>query len=73
MFVTDYWRATNFFEKPVFAICTVGVDDGGLGTYKVLGYSMEIKGDFMPEEEFPGATHVVFSLLGKEIKEVNRD
>ena len=48
-------------------------DDGGSGTYKGLGYSFDIEGNFMPEDEFPGVTKARFYLLGKMLKEAIRD
>ena len=48
-------------------------DDGSSGIYNGLGYSFDIKGNFMPEDEFPGVTHADFYLLGRHIKGVIRD
>lgn len=70
---TDYWRTIHSFEKPIFSICTLGVDDGGSGTYTGLGYNIEIKGNFMPEDELPGVTHARFIMFGRELKKVIRD
>ncbi|WP_461206369.1 hypothetical protein [Clostridium sp. DL1XJH146] len=73
MTVTDYFRTTHSFEKPVFTRCINGYDDGGSGTYIGIGYSIEIEGNFMPEDEFQGVTHAQFSFFGKEVKDVIRD
>jgi len=73
MLGTDYWQTTHEFEKPVFARSVIGFDDGGSGTYKGIEYSVEIKGNFMPEDEFPGITHTQFSILGRPVKTVIRD
>lgn len=70
---TDYWRTIHGFAKPAFAVCAPGVDDGGSGTYKGVGYMIVIKGDFMPEDEFPGVTRARFMMFGKQIKAVIRD
>jgi len=73
MLGTDYWRTTNQFKKPLFARCAIGMDDGGSGTYQGIGYSMNIKGNFMPEDEFPGVTHTQFMIWGNMVKEAVRD
>lgn len=75
MLVTDYWHTMHYFEKPIFAIMpgNAGADDGGSGTYTGIGYSIEIKGNFMTEDEFPGVTHAKFMLFGIEIDEALRD
>lgn len=70
---TDYWRTTHEFEKPIFARWTKAFKDGGSGTYTGIGYSIEIKGNFMPEDEFPGVTHAKFMIFGREVKAVIRD
>lgn len=69
----DYKRTTKDFEKPLFAMPTITADDGGSGTYRGLVYSIELEGNFMPEDEFPGVTRAEFYLFGKQIKEVLRD
>lgn len=73
MLSTDYWQTTHNFEKPIFARCSIGFDDGGSGTYRGIGYSIEVKGNFMPEDELPGVTYAKFMILGKQIKAVIRD
>ena len=70
---TDYWRTTHNFEKPVFARWTKMIKDGGSGTYTGVGYSIEIEGNFMPEDEFPGVTHAKFMIFGNEVTKVIRD
>lgn len=70
---TDYWRTTHEFEKPIFAIWTRACKDGGSGTYTGIGYSIEIEGNFMPEDELPGVTHARFKIFGREVKTVIRD
>ena len=52
------------FERPLFCICNETVDDGGSGHYRGLGYSFEIKGNFMPEDELPGVTEYDMYILG---------
>lgn len=69
----DYWRVCHSFEKPIFTLIKETFDDGGSGTYKGLGYSFEIKGNFMPEDEFPGVTYAEYYLFGINVKNVIRD
>ncbi|MEA1962298.1 MAG: hypothetical protein U9N81_13705 [Bacillota bacterium] len=73
MLGTDYWKTTHDFEKPVFALCSNGADDGGSGTYKNIGYYIEIKGNFMPEDEFPGVTQAQFNIFGKPVTQSIRE
>lgn len=42
VFATDYIRCTKL-QDPVFAKATVLADDGGSGTYRGLGYTVEIE------------------------------
>ena len=42
MFGTDYVRC-NRIKDPIFAKATVTADDGGSGTYKGIGYNIEIQ------------------------------
>ena len=41
-FATDYIRCRNL-QDPVFARATVLADDGGSGTYRGLGYVVEVE------------------------------
>lgn len=70
--VFDYVRVSGF-EKPVFCIPTQTADDGGSGIYRGLGYRYEIKGNFMPEDEFPGVTKYVFYIFGQHVRTGIRD
>lgn len=65
--ITDFTRVTNF-ERPVFCVLTQGADDGGSGRYIGLGYSFDIEGNFMPEDEFPGVAKFEAKLLGMTVK-----
>ena len=69
---TDLLRV-NDFEKPIFARPTVTADDGGSGTYKGFGWRIEIKGNFMPEDEFPGITQYEYYLFNDLIHAAIRD
>ena len=45
----------------------------GSGKYIGLGYSFDIKGNFMPEDEFPGVTKWTYYLFGIELQTQIRD
>ena len=53
----DFSRVHNF-KRPVFCVLPAeyAFKDGGSGRYLGLGYSFDIKGNFMPEDECPGVT-----------------
>lgn len=70
--LVDYSRV-NIFERPIFCICIESMQDGGSGKYVGLGYSYDIEGDFMPEDEFPGVTKWTSYLLGIEMETQIRD
>lgn len=70
--VTDFIRVKQF-EKPIFCILTDGADDGGSGKYIGLGYSFDIKGNFMPEDELPGVTHYTYNIMGVKVSSEVRD
>ena len=71
MLVTDCWMVAWRCERPFFARCTVGTDDGGSGTYSVPGYLIELEGNFMPGDEEPGVTRAWIRVLGRELVEVS--
>ena len=70
--LVDYGRVHNF-EKPIFCLGTELADDGGSGHYVGLGYSFDIKGNFMPDDEFPGVTKWTYRLFGIELQSQIRD
>ena len=70
--IVDYGRVHGF-EKPIFCVGAALADDGGSGRYVGLGYSFDIKGNFMPEDEFPGVTKWTYYLFGIEIETQIRD
>lgn len=70
--VVDYIRVCNL-KKPAFAVAEGIADDGGSGTYEGLGYSFNIEGNFMPDDDLPGVTHYKFYLFGKLMKESTRN
>ena len=69
---TDLIRL-NSFEKPIFAQPTVTADDGGSGTYEGFGWRIELEGNFLPEDEFPGVTKYEFYLFDDMIHAAIRD
>lgn len=68
----DYCRVSAF-EKPLFCIPTDTFDDGGSGRYQGLGYSFDIRGSFLPEDELPGVTEYTYYLFGNSIRSETRD
>lgn len=70
--VTDLLRL-NSFDMPIFARPAETADDGGSGTYKGLGWRIELEGNFMPEDEFPGVTQFEFYLFDDLIHASIRD
>ena len=70
--LTDFYRVSRF-ELPFFCVLAHGEDDGGSGIYRGVGYSFDIEGNFMPEDEFPGVTKYRAYLLGMEIMDGIRD
>ncbi|MBR5309832.1 MAG: hypothetical protein IKU42_01750 [Oscillospiraceae bacterium] len=71
--ITDFIRVTRNFEKPIFCISTETADDGGSGKYIGLGYSFDIKGNFMPEDEFPGVVKYEAKILGITVSSEARE
>lgn len=69
---TDFSRL-NAFETPIFARPVHLADDGGSGTYLGLGWRIELRGNFMPEDEYPGVTYFEYYLFGKLIQTEIRD
>lgn len=67
----DFFRVKSF-DKPLFCLKTEMYDNGS-GHYAGLGYSFDIKGNFMPEDELPGVTEYTYYILGFEIKSGIRD
>lgn len=75
MGITDYIRTTQSFKKPIFARLDISTakKDGGSGKYNGIGYSIDIEGNFMPEDELKGVTHARFYVFGREICYAKRD
>ncbi|NLB23772.1 MAG: hypothetical protein GX833_11085 [Clostridium sp.] len=74
MGLADYIKVSNF-ERPIFCLLDVenSYEDGGSGTYNGLGYSFDIKGNFMPEDEYPGVTRYTYYVFGSEVSAGIRD
>ena len=70
--IIDFSRVHSF-ETPIFCVATVIMQDGGSGHYTGLGYSFDIEGNFMPEDELPGVTKYTYYILGQEILSEVRD
>ena len=70
--IVDF-RSVHSFEKPMFCIASETADDGGSGHYVGLGYSFDIKGNFMPEDELKGVTEYSYYLFGIRVKYAIRD
>lgn len=68
----DFFRVKSF-EKPLFTLAIETTDDGGSGLYYGLGYSFDLKGNFMPEDELPGVTHYKYYIFNKLIAKGIRD
>ena len=73
LFGTIDFFLVNSFELPIFCINFDKKDDGGSGNYIGLGYSFEIDGNFMPDDELPGVTKFNYKILGINIKTGIRD
>jgi hypothetical protein len=72
--IIDYIRVFHSFEKPVF-MWNGETCDCGEGRYYGLGYSFEIKGNFLPDnfDKTPGVTHAEYFLFGINIKNMTRE
>lgn len=69
---TDLLRLHNF-NLPVFARPTATTADGGSGTYKGLGWRIELEGNFSPDAELPGVTQFEYYLFDDLILAAVRD
>ena len=68
----DYMRVFRFHEKPIAARPINLSDDGGSGLYQGIGYSIDIKGNFMPYDEYTGVIWARFYVLGNEVEVFER-
>ena len=69
---TDLFRLYHF-ELHVFARPAETSDDGGSGTYNGFGWRIELEGNFLPEDEFPGVTKYEYYLADDLIHAAIRD
>lgn len=68
IFTIDFVCVGNF-EKPVFCILVNGADDGGSGFYVGLGYTVDIEGNFVTEDEVErGVTQYDMKLFGIRVQ-----
>ncbi len=65
---TEYCQVGINWNKPNFCILVDGADDGGSGKYIGLGYSFDIEGNFVTENEYRGVEKYTFNVLGITIK-----
>lgn len=70
----DFSLVRNF-KRPVFCVLSAGsaFKDGGSGRYLGLGYSFDIKGNFMPEDKCPGVTEYTARVFHVPVMEGVRD
>ena len=64
--VVDFMLVKNY-HKPIFCIGVDLADDGGSGRYVGLGYSFELEGGFMPDDDEPDVTSYRGYIFGKEV------
>lgn len=70
---TDYLRVKSF-ERPRFTFLSKDLQkDGGSGNFIGLGYSVKIKGNFMPNDKLSGVTEYEFYILGIKVSSGIRD
>ena len=73
MVISDYINVMVSFNKPLFAQAVITADDGGSGTYRGLGYTIIIEGNFMPEDMVKGVYYAEFHLFGARINSISRE
>ncbi len=70
--IIDFAIVHNF-KKPIFCVPYKTADDGGSGYYVGLGYSFDIKGNFMPEDRLKGVTEYSYYIFGIRVDSAVRD
>ena len=70
--IIDFGRVHSF-EKTIFCINTKAQKDGGSGHYVGIGYSFDIEGNFMPEDELKGVTEYSYYLFGIRVQSSIKD
>ena len=72
--IVDFSRIHSF-ERPIFWVSpsSQALQDNGSGTYVGFGYSFEVKGNFMPEDELPGVTEYAAKIFSIPIMAGVRD
>lgn len=61
------------FKEPIFCVGKNLAQDGGSGHYVGLGYSFDIKGNFMPDTEFPGVTVYTYYIFEQKVTSQARE
>lgn len=69
--IVDFSRVQSY-RLPIFCKWTLQFLDGGSGTYTGLGYSFEIKGDFIGAEA-AGVTEYTAKLFGVLVMSGDRE
>lgn len=69
--IVDFSRVHSF-KKPIFCKQTLVFLDGGSGHYAGLGYSFDIKGDFIGENA-KGVTEYSYYLFGTKMQSAIKD
>lgn len=69
---TDLLRLHNF-NMPVFARPDAVAADGVSGSYKGVGWHIDIKGNFTPDAELPGITQFEYYLFDDLVLAAVRD
>lgn len=66
--IIDFLRVRSF-QLPIFCILLAefALEDGVSGTYVSLGYSFELKGNVMPEDELPKVTEYTAKILNTPV------
>ena len=64
--VVDFMLVKSY-HKPIFCIGVDLADDGGSGKYVGLGYSFELEGGFMPDDDEPDVTSYKGYIFGKKV------
>ena len=64
--IVDFSRVSSS-KKPIFCKQTLVFLDGGSGHYAGLGYSFDIKGDFIGEHA-KGVTEYSYYIFGKQVQ-----
>ena len=74
MTAVDYCRLRyGAFEEPIFCTWDYVADGSSVRLYRGLFHKIEIRGNFMPLDEFPGVTEYTFYIFGIKVHHGIRD